>query len=191
MSSRGVNIEMFGRVVLQIRQRNTESPQGNRVCSSKRRVRFECNAEGNEQFSDARIRRRGIIRPQKPQSVHTTRTQINFERQLVFIHFGRMISRICFCSAQSIFFVREEYDPHRSSRTRGQSHHDARRIEYRRTTCSIIERPHTGIPRIEMRAKEDNLVRLFSTGDFTDDICTFGIRKRFAFERHGQAYRFS
>ena len=87
-----------------------------------------------------------------------------------FVEFGAMVEGVGAGANQSLLFAGEKNEADGAPRLHARSFDGPQGIDDQRGVAAVIERARAEFPGIEVRAKNDELVRLLAAPDFCDHI---------------------
>ena len=89
------------------------------------------------------------------------------------VEFVAMRARVSGRAEHALFFAGKQHEANRAARDGAGSVNHARRVNHHRGVAAVVERARAQFPGIEMRAEQDEFVRLFAPANFGDDIFRF------------------
>ena len=91
------------------------------------------------------------------------------------IHLVAVCCEISIATAQSVLFIREEHDTESASRAKPQALDQANGLDGLAAAASIVVCSLPHVPSIEVASYHEDLLRVFSADEFTDDVVTLGL----------------
>jgi hypothetical protein len=76
-----------------------------------------------------------------------------------------------FCAPEPILLIHEEHEAHRTPWTLRQAGQQTGRLNHQSDSGTIVLSSYRQVPAVEVRAKEDDLVRALATAQVGDDVC--------------------
>ena len=78
-------------------------------------------------------------------------------------------------AGEAVFLVRIEHDSHRAARPQVELLHQPQRFPRHDAAAAVVGRAGADVPRIEVTAHDDDLIRPFPAADLADDVGGIGI----------------